>query len=144
VTRSDERAHLHRIIGSVIYDWLVLLGLLMIFGFIGVAVNHSLTGEESIKPNNHLFQLYILAVVVCYYTYFWQRSGQTVGMKAWKLKLQSIDQQPINFKQTCIRLIVAMPAYLLGLLGILWVYTPTARTWQGIASGTQLIYIPKK
>jgi uncharacterized RDD family membrane protein YckC len=144
VTRSDEKAHLHRIIGSVIYDWLVLLGLLMIFGFIAVAANHSLTGEESIKANNHLFQLYILTVVVGYYTYFWQRSGQTVGMKAWKLKLQSIDQQPVSFKQTLVRLVVSVPAYFLGLVGILWVYTPAQRTWQGLASGTQLIYIPKK
>lgn len=144
MTRNGEKAHLHRIIGSVIYDWLVLLGLLMIFGFIAVAANHSLTGEESIPANNHLFQLYILAVVICYYAYFWQRSGQTVGMKAWKLKLQSIDLQPINFKQTLVRLLVSIPAYLLGLAGILWVYTPARRTWQGLASGTQLIHLPKK
>lgn len=143
---SKDRANvqLYRIIGSVIYDWLVVLGLLMIFGFFAVAINHSLTGQEAISSENILFKLYVLAVVSLYFLYFWHRSGQTVGMKAWKIQLQSADQAPIKAKQLITRLIVAIPSYALGLLGVLWLYTPSKRTWQDMASGTQIAFKPKK
>ncbi|MFC3700332.1 RDD family protein [Reinekea marina] len=135
---------LYRIIGSVVYDWLVLLGLLMVFGFFAVAINHSLTGEEAISSENIFFKLYILAVIALYFVYFWHRSGQTVGMKAWKIQLQSVDQTPIKAKQLFTRLIVAVPSYAIGLIGILWLFTPSKRTWQDMASGTQLTFKPRK
>lgn len=140
------RAHSHRIIGSVIYDTLISLGILMIMGFIAVFIHFLITGEESISANNNwAFQVYLLISILCYFFYFWKKSGQTVGMKAWKLKLISTRPTEITFAQLAVRVIVAVPAYGFLLLGVLWQYADKRQlNWHDIASHTKLIHIPIK
>ena len=137
-------AHIHRIIGSAIYDLLVVMGLLMIAGFIAVGAYHLITGEEAIPANSLVFQLYLLAVISGYFLYFWKRSGQTVGMKAWRIRLVNRKKEAISVKQLLIRQLVAIPAYCLLLLGVIWQYwDKSGLNWHDHASGTKLIYIPK-
>jgi uncharacterized RDD family membrane protein YckC len=138
-------AHAHRIIGSAFYDLLIILGLLMIAGFIAVGIYHFITGKEAIPANNLLFQLYLLSVISGYFLYFWKHSGQTVGMKAWRIKLVNLKNESISVKQLVIRQLVAIPAYCLLFIGVLWQYWDKSRlSWHDHASSTKLIYIPKK
>lgn len=137
-------AHAHRLIGSAIYDILVVMGLLMIAGFIAVGAYFLTTGEESIPANSLFFQLYLLLVICGYFIYFWKRAGQTVGMKAWRIRLVNQKNEAISMKQLIIRLLVAIPAYCLLFLGVFWQYwDKSGLNWHDHASGTKLIYIPK-
>lgn len=139
------RPHIHRLIGSALYDLLIILGLLMIAGFLAVGAYYLMTGEESIPENNLFFQLYLLAVISGYFLYFWKKSGQTVGMKAWRIKLISQYDRQLGFKSLLLRQVTAIPAYGLLFLGVLWQYWDKAGlNWQDRASGTKMIYIPKK
>ena len=139
-----QRAHSHRIIGSAIYDGLVILGLLMIVGFVAVGIHYWITGAEAIEYSL-LFQLLILAVIIAYYAYFWRASGQTVGMKAWRIKLMSLDDQAITASQMALRILVAFPAYACLLLGVLWQYWSADQlNWHDKASRTKIIYLPKR
>jgi uncharacterized RDD family membrane protein YckC len=138
-----KQAQAHRIIGSAIYDGLVVMGLLMIAGFIAVLINKLLTGEESIG-SNPAFQLYLVLVIVGYFLYFWNKSGQTVGMKAWRIKLINQETTTITNKQLLIRLMVAIPSFLLCGLGVLWQYIGKQKlNWQDIASNTRIVHMPK-
>jgi len=120
------------------------MGLMMIAGFIAVGVNRLVTGQETIE-NSPLFQIYILVLIISYFFYFWHRSGQTVGMKAWRIKLISQDQTPLTVKKMSIRIIVAVPSFCLLLIGVLWQYLDKSDlNWQDHASQTKLIYMPKK
>ncbi|MDX1341693.1 MAG: RDD family protein [Reinekea sp.] len=139
-----KQAHSHRAIGSVIYDALVLLGLLMIAGFIAVGLHFWVTGSEVI-PHNLIFQLYLLVIIIGYFLYFWRKSGQTVGMKAWRIKLVNQKSGAPTVKQLLVRLFIALPAYALLCVGVFWQYwSKDGLTWQDKVSQTKLIHIPKK
>lgn len=139
-----ERAHSHRIIGSVIYDGLIMLGLLMIAGALALPINNLLTGDPS-NGSHPIFQLYLLIVFFGYYLYFWSRSGQTVGMKAWRIKLIPINGDRLTWHQMALRMLAAVPAYSLLCLGAVWQYWDRDQlNWQDRASGTKLVYLGKK
>jgi uncharacterized RDD family membrane protein YckC len=140
----DQKTPSHRIIGSALYDWLIILGLLMIAGFLAVQLNLLLTGAEAIEPHNRLFQVYLLTVIVGYFFYFWHRSGQTVGMKAWRIRLVALDGGALSVRQMSLRMLGALPAFGLCLLGVLWHYwDKSGLNWHDHISQTKLVYRPK-
>ena len=138
-----QRAHALRIIGSALYDGLILLGLLMVAGFLAVVLHKLITNEDAIGQALW-FQLYLLVVIAAYFIYFWQRSGQTVGMKAWRIKLINLADQPLTVGRLTVRWITAVPAYCCFLLGVLWQYWDKDQlTWHDRLSHTKLVYLPK-
>lgn len=143
---TQAKASSIRIIASAVYDALIILGLLMVAGAIAVGVNYLMTGQEAISQNNLIFQFYLLTVISSYYLYFWSKSGQTVGMKAWRLKVINLaaEEKP-GIGQLLLRQLVAIPAYGCLFLGVLWQnWDPAQLNWHDRASRTKLIYIPKK
>ena len=57
-----------------------------------------------------------------FYIWFWTKSGQTLGMIAWRIKVESLDGGLMDFKQGVIRYIAAWPAFFLFGLGYLSIY----------------------
>jgi uncharacterized RDD family membrane protein YckC len=140
----DSKTPSYRILGSAIYDWLVILGLLMIAGFLAVQLNLLFTGAEAIAPHNRLFQIYLVAIIIGYYFYFWRRSGQTVGMKAWRIRLVTLNGDSLSIRHMSLRMLGAVPAFGLCLLGIVWHYWDKAGlNWHDHISQTKLVYRPK-
>lgn len=138
-----QKAHSHRILGSVIYDTLIIMGLLMIAGFIAVGIHKLVTGQDTLE-HSPVFQAYLLLVIALYFLYFWKRAGQTVGMKAWSIKLVNLADQPLSYQQLIIRWLVAIPAYACLLLGVLWQYwSRDGLNWHDKASNTKLVFMPK-
>ncbi|MCL1079801.1 RDD family protein [Parashewanella spongiae] len=120
------RASFFRRIGAATYDVLVAAGILifaLIFGFIvftimvksGLLSDH---GYEIISDTllavpvyKAVWQLYLTLVIVSFYAYFWSRGGQTLGMRAWRLKVQHPNGQSLS-------LITAYARVLWSLLGV--------------------------
>ena len=50
---------------------------------------------------HHLFQLYLLGVLFAYFSAFWLRSGQTLAMKTWRIRLVNPDGSPIDAQAGC-------------------------------------------
>lgn len=143
--QQPRPAGLIRLTGSLIYDWLVLLGVLMLLGFLAVAVNKWLTGADAIPPGNPLFILWNLLIIYFYFAGFWVTKSQTVGMRAWRIHLASTNNRPLGWMHATLRLLTAIPAWGLAGMGVFWRYTNRDRQgWQDQASWTQVYYIPKK
>jgi uncharacterized RDD family membrane protein YckC len=141
---NQQRAHSHRIIGSAFYDLMIVGAILMIAGAMALPINQLITGDAS-DGSYVLFQLYLVAVTFAYYLYFWKRWGQTVGMKAWRIKIISLTDQNLTWFQLFKRAIAAIPAYLLALVGVLWQYWDKDQlNWSDRASQTKLVYLPKQ
>lgn len=139
-----RRAHSHRIVGSAVYDGLILLGLIMVAAALALPVNYVITGDAA-NGSHPLFRLYLVTVVALYFGYFWKKSGQTVGMKAWGIKLVNLREAPLTWRQLAMRLLVAIPAYLLAGIGIVWQYIDHhGLNWQDRASETRLVRLPNK
>lgn len=132
-------AGLFRRLAAMLYDLFLLFALFILVGFVGVAI----TGGEA---NEHpLFQLLVLLVPVVFYGYFWRKTGQTLGMLAWKIRVQTLQGQPVNLKQTLLRLLGGLLSWSCLGLGYLWVYfDKEKRTWPDLLSRTQVVVIPSK
>ena len=123
----------------MIYDGLLLIALWMIAAAVVIVP----TGRE-IAPGSSLFQLYLLVIAWIYLAICWRRGGQTLGMKAWRVRLIG-NQQPISWNATMVRFVVALAALLCFGLGFLWsLFHSRQATWHDLASGTFLLVEPKK
>lgn len=141
----NRQPGLLRLIGSVLYDWLVLLGLLILAGFIPVALNKWFTGADSIASGNPLFFLWNLAIIHAYFIGFWLTKRQTVGMRAWRLHIEPTNGRPLGWQHGLLRFWAALPAWGLLLAGVLARYLDSERrTWADRASWTTLVYTPRK
>ena len=74
-------AKLWKQFAAMIYDSLLIIALL----FVATAILLPLNQGEAIS--GPLFHLYLVLVVFVFYAGFWKKSGQTLGMKVWKIKI---------------------------------------------------------
>ncbi len=112
------RAGLLRRLAAWLYDALLALSLLIIAGFVGYGVAWLLqaAGLLTLQPQQDLadwlagqwlYSLYLGTVVCGFYAWFWCRAGQTLGMRAWRLRVQNRDGSNIRPTQALVRLATA-------------------------------------
>lgn len=142
---ATSQPGLLRLIGTVLYDWLIVIGLLMLAGFIAVGVNKLITGEDAIASGNPAFLSWNIGVTFLYFAGFWISKRQTVGMKAWRVHLTTTDQTPLSWKHVTLRFFCAIPSWGLLMAGVLWRYfNPRRLSWHDQYSQTRLVYTPKQ
>ncbi|MFO7704443.1 MAG: RDD family protein [Halopseudomonas sp.] len=134
------------------YDLFLLIALWMVATFAYLGVRIAISGAEQVQQQSesglldgdYLLRLVLLTVSLLFYLSFWTLKGQTLGMQVWRIRVEQPDGQSITRKQAVIRFIAAQAAWLCGGLGLLWMlWDKQSRTWQDIASGTQLVTLPK-
>ncbi|UOG91908.1 MAG: RDD family protein [Candidatus Thiothrix sulfatifontis] len=140
--KTAEPATLLRRLGAIIYDT-VLAG----FSIVIVAgiVSASFTALTGIKPPAALMMLAYAAMTYGFFGWFWTHGGQTLGMRAWKVRVVTTDGQPINWQQAQTRFIWAAASW--GALGVgflISLFDPERLTWHDRFSHTRLVRIHKK
>jgi uncharacterized RDD family membrane protein YckC len=130
-----------RRLGAMFYDGLLLLALLMMLSYPYVWLTGGAKPGLLVKT---LYQLYLLAICFFYYTGFWVRGGQTLGLRTWRLRLVRTEGGPITWAIALKRFASAWLSLLCLGLGFLWVmYDRDKRAWHDRLSGTKLIQLPK-
>lgn len=133
---------LGRVIGAMLYDGLALVALFMIAGFIFIP----LLGHPPATRGEHLlFRIHLFAIAYVFFCWFWTHGGQTLGMRAWKIKL--LDQQGlvVGWPAATRRFFFALLSWLPLGLGFLWMmFSAQGRSWHDLLSKTRLIYLPKQ
>lgn len=131
---------LWRRLAAIFYDSWLVLGL----WFVGAAADYLLqsalgTGDA---PYRLPLQLYLLACPFVFFGYFWTHGGQTLGMRAWRLKLLDTAGRKVGWRQSLIRVAAAyLSALALG-LGYLWILVdPAGMSWHDRLSGTRLVMV---
>ncbi|WP_025565221.1 RDD family protein [Psychromonas sp. SP041] len=113
--QSCERASFFKRLGAYIYDLFALGAVLMLAtilallavviankaGFIDLSVYKD---TADYLGKSLVFLIYLSVVIIGFFTYFWSQAGQTIGMKAWRLRVQNSDGTNISFTQALIRL----------------------------------------
>ncbi|MDO6594862.1 RDD family protein [Neptuniibacter sp. 1_MG-2023] len=127
-------------LGAFVYDMILIIALLMVStGIITMGFNQ---GESVQGP---LFQSFLFILVYLFLSFFWMRNGQTLGMLAWRLRVQTTEGERLNAKQCLLRYIVGILSLLAGGAGFLWMFINKQKmTWHDIASGTHVIELPKR
>jgi uncharacterized RDD family membrane protein YckC len=88
---------------------------------------------------------YMFCVIAGFYYYFWRRNGQTLGMQAWRLRLDSSSGGRPSFRQCLGRLLVGAVSLLCVGLGYWWIWFDRERlAWHDRASNTRVVVLTKK
>ncbi len=128
-----------RRLGAMFYDGLLLLALLMMLSYPYVWLTG---GKEPGMAVKTLYQLYLLMICFFYYTGFWVRGGQTLGLRTWRMKLASNDGGPITWAMALKRFVYALLSLICLGLGFLWVLHDRDKlAWHDRWSGTRLIFL---
>jgi uncharacterized RDD family membrane protein YckC len=80
----------------------------------------------------------LLLVALMFFAGFWTHGGQTLGMRAWRLKLISIGGDPVNWKQALWRFAAAIPSVSAFGLGLFWLLLTGSVMPHDRLSGTRL------
>ena len=131
-----ELASLWRRMAAGVYDLLPLAAIWMIAGAVWVGVRGA-----AVAPGDPAFRAYLLAVSFAYYGWSW-RVGQTLGMRAWRLRLVSRDGTRPGWPALALRFAVALLGIACFGMGLWWaLLDERRRTWQDLAAGTEVVRI---
>ena len=100
---------------AAIYDSFLVLATI----FVATAFTMPFTKGDVSADNRIYLSLYLVSVIFIFYAWFWTHGGQTLGMRAWQQKLVSMDGGAVSWKQSFIRFITGLPAWLLFITGTL-------------------------
>ena len=130
-----------------VYDLLPAFGVLVLFMIVGLAVT-SLIGhlfgvafhDVSVALRNHpLWILYLAGSVSYYYLWCWQKAGQTVGHRTWRIKLVRADGQLLSWKDAFLRGLLSC-----GGIANLWAFVDGEnRGWHDVIMDTYVVQLPK-
>ena len=109
------RAHFLKRLGAYVYDVMALAAVLMLATILALAVVvisekmgaidlSSYRDTADYLSKNGFFIIYLALVIAAFFSYFWTKAGQTIGMKAWRLRVQNSDGSNISMMQSLIRL----------------------------------------
>ncbi|MGL4475898.1 MAG: RDD family protein [Shewanella sp.] len=125
------RAGFLRRLGACCYDLLLAVAVYMLSGAIGFGIFTLVVNSGLISMGEHqhmadllnqtplfhnLYQAYLAIIIALFYSLFWSKGGQTLGMRAWRLKVQHPNGQTLS-------LVTAFARVVWSLLGIgnLWI-----------------------
>ena len=120
---------------SLAYEGVLLFGILFVasYLFLGLARD-----AQSGLPRL-LFQVYVLAVCGAYFLFCWTRSGQTLPMKTWRIRLVTEQGKPLEVGRAFRRYLLAVPGVLSG-IGVLWALVDRDRQFlHDRLAGTRII-----
>ena len=141
-TRHEpEPARLPRRVAALVYDVMLLGALLFMFTLAVFIVR----GGRAVAPGTLWFQLCLAALIVLFFTWFWVHGGQTLGMRAWGLRVVGADGRPIGWRAALARFAAGVLAALPAGLGLWWAaFDRDRRAWHDRLSGTRLVYEPRR
>lgn len=96
-----------RFFSAVIYDWVIACTLLLAFTATCLLINKN----QAIAPGTLWYQICLVLNVLLYYLLSLKYGGQTIGMRAFHLKVIS-EKGHLTTRQVFGRLILALPAYI--------------------------------
>ena len=134
--RSPAPASLARRLAALVYDALLLAGILLVFTLIVVLAR----GARAIEPQTWWFDASLLAIVVLFSIGFWTHGGQTLGMRAWRIRVVSRDGGPVSRAQAIARFVAGWLSALPAGLGYWWsLWDAQGLCWHDRLSRTRVI-----
>ncbi len=126
-------------LAALVYESFIVMAILFGAGAIPV-----IALQRKIPPGTIWYEIYLFAALLGYFVYCWSRSGQTIGMSAWRLLLTDRAGQRVSAKRAALRFFVSIPCAF-GLLGILWQrLDPDRLALHDRLSNTRMVRLPAR
>ncbi|MCP5206410.1 MAG: RDD family protein [Hahellaceae bacterium] len=169
-------APLIRRLTAMLYDSLIVIALMMMTTGIYKATQAGIIGADKLREltesgkmdTDPLLSSILFIVLYVFFAYFWTRSGQTLGMQVWHIRVQSPSGTSISWSQALLRFMMAAGCFFslvygfillpsngpsiiailliaAGTTSYLWVLIDKKkRSWHDIFSMTEVVRIPKR
>jgi len=137
---------------SWVYDLLTgvaiaMLSTVVFYIFIGIFESIGLVSTEGYVDmadylaDGYVFQIYLFTCLCGFFSYFWVRGGQTIGMRAWRLRVLTHNNETISITQAVIRFCASLAG-----LGNLWVLVDfkNRQSLQDYAAKTKTVVLTKE
>ena len=117
-SRAGQPAGLLRRLAALFYDLLLVIAL----AFVATFAMLPLTRGEAILASTqgalaHAYHAVWLLAVFAYFGWCWTRSGQTLGMRAWRIALQDTGELRLGWPGAIVRFLLGAGISFLAVLG---------------------------
>lgn len=138
--KSSEAAALPcgllRHLAIMIYDAFVVISLLMLATMLAMLAGFG--GRMALK--DPVYTAYLLLVWFLYLAWCWHRGGMTIGMRAWRVKIEDIHGHRPGWKASLVRFGISLISAACAGLGFLWpLFNADKHTWHDMVSRTRLV-----
>lgn len=128
---------------AALYDALPVLALWFVATLLALALTGGALDVQRL-PHKLLVQALLLLFTAAYFVVSWRRGGQTIGMRAWRLRVVRADGTPLDTRQALVRFGVSLLSLAAVGLGFWWaLFDARNRTWHDIAAGTVMVRLEK-
>lgn len=142
--REAARPALLRRLAAIFYD-LWLIAALWLLGAMADTVIRTAIGGTPGEGQHWLLQLYMALTPPLFFTWFWTHGGQTLGMRAWRIRLVNDQGANVSTAQALRRCLWALPSLALFGFGLIWViFDENKAAWHDRASQTWLVMLSRK
>jgi uncharacterized RDD family membrane protein YckC len=141
---TPDKPSLLRHFAAIVYDTFLVVALVAVVNALALGILVWSSGGKQELLNPRVVQLLTVATIVGFFSLFWRKNGQTLGMQAWRIKLVDHAGRPPGFGKGILRCFGA--AISIGCLGLgyLWrVVDRNKRYWHDYFSQTELVLLPK-
>ena len=132
---SSPPATLVKQLAAMVYDSLLIIAIL----FVATAIALVFNGGNAIE-SSPAFNLYLILIIFIFYSWFWHKSGQTLGMQVWKIRIVSDFGGNPSWPVCFLRLVFALLSIACLGLGYWWrLFKPY--TWHDRLSQTRIVNV---
>jgi len=134
-----------RRLAAVCYDGLLLLALIMVTTSL-IIIPLGLEAGDTSVGRNPLFQVVIFGLIPpFFFSWFWVKGGQTLGMRAWRLQVVRNDGKPLTWQDALLRYFAALLSWASAGVGFLWILIDRDKlAWHDRLSKTRLVSVVKR
>jgi len=149
-------ASLTRRMAAMLYDGMICFALLIVVTGLYTAAHKGLIGAglladryadmmetDQIGHDPVLF-LVLFGSIFWFFGHFWTRTGQTIGMQAWRIRIQNADGTSVAWLQVFMRMLLGVASWAPAGLGYIWqLWDKNTLSWTDRYSDSITVTLPK-
>jgi len=125
-----------RRLAIIVYDTAIVVGLLMLATMLSMLAGFE--GQTALM--DPVYTIYLFLVWFFYIAGCWHAGGMTVGMRAWRVRIEDEQGNNPDWKKSSIRFAVSLLSAAVAGAGFFWSVTDRdKRCWHDMLSATRLI-----
>jgi len=133
-----------RVLAAIFYDAWLIAAIWLLGATLDMFARQALTGSAS-EGSHLLLQAYFLLSPLLFFGWFWTHGGQTLGMRAWRMRVVDAQGEPINARQAVQRYVLALLSWGMLGLGFVWIlFDRDGCSWHDRLSRTYLVMTEKR
>jgi uncharacterized RDD family membrane protein YckC len=118
------------------YDLLLVAALVVCFTLVVLSVRRG----AAVSPDSWWFPLCLVGIALAFFCGFWAHGGQTVGMRAWRIRVVCDDGSKLGWPRAAARFAAGVVAALPLGLGLWWsVFDDGKRGWHDRWTRTRVV-----